>query len=46
MATNNRQVIFSLVMANQWKKVAIPPLWDWKVAERIVQCLEWELHER
>jgi len=27
-------------MAGQWKKGAIPPLWDGKAAERIVECLE------
>lgn len=28
------------LMAGQWKKGAIPPLWDGKAAERIVECLE------
>ncbi|MBX3332333.1 MAG: hypothetical protein KF722_18180 [Nitrospira sp.] len=28
------------LMAGQWKKGAIPPLWDGKAAERIVQHLE------
>jgi len=28
------------LMAGQWKKGAIPPLWDGKAAERIVACLE------
>ena len=28
------------VMAGQWKKGAIPPKWDGKAAERIVECLE------
>lgn len=28
------------LMAGQWKKGAIPPLWDGKTAERIVECLE------
>jgi len=27
-------------MAGQWKKGAIPPLWDGKAAERIVEQLE------
>jgi UDP-N-acetylglucosamine 2-epimerase (non-hydrolysing) len=27
-------------MAGQWKHGAIPPKWDGKSAERIVQCLE------
>jgi len=27
-------------MAGQWKKGAIPPLWDGKAAERIVAHLE------
>ncbi len=30
----------SRLMAGQWKKGAIPPLWDGKAAERIVECLE------
>ena len=28
------------LMAGQWKKGAIPPKWDGKAAERIVECLE------
>ena len=28
------------LMAGQWKKGAIPPPWDGKAAERIVECLE------
>jgi len=28
------------LMTGQWKKGAIPPLWDGKAAERIVGCLE------
>ena len=28
------------LMAGQWKKGAIPPKWDGKVAERIVETLE------
>ncbi|UVT21028.1 MAG: UDP-N-acetylglucosamine 2-epimerase (non-hydrolyzing) [Nitrospira sp.] len=28
------------LMAGQWKKGAIPPKWDGKTAERIVECLE------
>jgi UDP-N-acetylglucosamine 2-epimerase (non-hydrolysing) len=28
------------LMTGQWKKGAIPPLWDGKAAERIVECLE------
>ena len=28
------------LMAGQWKKGAIPPRWDGKAAERIVECLE------
>jgi UDP-N-acetylglucosamine 2-epimerase (non-hydrolysing) len=27
-------------MAGQWKKDAIPPLWDGKAAERIVERVE------
>ena len=30
-------------MAGQWKKGAIPPKWDGKAAERIVEHLEWLL---
>ena len=30
----------SRLMAGQWKKGAIPSLWDGKAAERIVECLE------
>jgi len=31
------------LMAGQWKKGAIPPKWDGKAAERIVEQLEHEL---
>ena len=33
-------VVFARLMAGQWKKGAIPPLWDGKAAERIVEHLE------
>ena len=32
--------VLARLMAGQWKKGAIPPLWDGKAAERIVECLE------
>jgi UDP-N-acetylglucosamine 2-epimerase (non-hydrolysing) len=31
-------------MAGQWKKGAIPPKWDGKAAERIMEQLERLLH--
>jgi len=34
------------LMAGQWKKGAIPPKWDGKAAERIVECLERVLNAR
>lgn len=34
------------LMAGQWKKGAIPPLWGGKTAERIVECLERVLGDR
>jgi UDP-N-acetylglucosamine 2-epimerase (non-hydrolysing) len=34
------------LMAGQWKKGAIPPLWDGKAAERIVECLERVVADR
>ncbi len=33
------------LMAGKWKKGAIPPLWDGKAAERIVECLERVLRD-
>ncbi len=33
------------VMANEWKKGSIPPKWDGKTAERIVECLRECLQE-
>lgn len=33
------------LMAGQWKKGAIPPKWDGKTAERIVECLERVLRD-
>ncbi|MBL8052105.1 MAG: UDP-N-acetylglucosamine 2-epimerase (non-hydrolyzing) [Nitrospira sp.] len=34
------------LMAGEWKKGAIPPLWDGKAAERIVECLERVLRKQ
>jgi UDP-N-acetylglucosamine 2-epimerase (non-hydrolysing) len=33
------------LMAGQWKKGAIPPLWDGKTAQRIVACLRTVLND-
>ena len=36
----NNQPALARLMAGQWNKAAIPPKWDGKAAERIVECLE------